>query len=309
LWSGDAKVDGSSSESKHVGSANCYVTGVCDGWNWGKDCDSKVEPVPAPAPVPHPPPPTPPSPTLWKLAWSDNFDNCPDDRPDPKNWGFEHGYVRNHEAQWYQKENAACENGHLVITAKREHPAENKSAAYTSSSLTSQHKQEFKYGRYEMRAKIPVDKGAWPAFWLRGAATSDVPWPSDGEIDVCEYYKDTVLANFVHGDKDNKPVWNSARFAVTQEWADQFHVWAMEWEKEEIRLIVDGQVVNKLKISDADVPGQTNPWREFKVYMILNLAIGGDNGGNPSHTDFPVRYQVDYVSFYEPVPRSFLVVE
>jgi len=240
-------------------------------------------------------------------VWSDGFDNCPNGQPDPTNWGFEHGYVRNHDQQWYQADNAACNNGHLVITARKERPAEKESFEYTSSSLTSEHKREFKNGRYEMRAKIPIDKGAWPAFWVRGANTK-LPWPSDGEIDIMEFYKGNILANFAYGDQTNTPVWNGATFPVNQEWADQFHVWAMEWDAEEIRLYVDDKLLNHQNISAADGQGHVNPWREFQVYMIVSMAIGGDNGGDPSNTDFPLHMLVDYISFYERKSGNSLVV-
>jgi len=264
--------------------------------------------VPAPAPVPPAPAPSPPDPKLWKQVWSDDFDNCPNGRPDPTTWGFEHGYVRNKEQQYYQKDNAECDKGNLVITAKREQPASGEKGDYTSSSLTSENKKVFKNGRYEMRAKIPVDKGAWPAFWARGADTK-LEWPSDGEIDIMEYYKNTVLANFVYGNQDNTAVWNSAKFALpNKEWAKEFHVWAMEWDAEEIRLFVDDQLVNRQKVAVADDTGHANPWREFPVYLMVNLAIGGENGGDPSDTDFPLKLYVDYISVYKRMHGTSLVV-
>merc|ERR1712008_364969 len=119
----------------------------------------------------------------------------------------------NEVQQWYQENNAACDNGHLVITARREHPAENKSFAYTSSSLTSEGKRQFKNGKYEMHAKIPVDKGAWPAFWVRGADTK-LEWPNDGEVDIMEYYKGKVLANFIYGKDWQTVIFNSKTFPV-----------------------------------------------------------------------------------------------
>eukprot|EP00419_Tripos_fusus_P000751 CAMPEP_0172693568 /NCGR_PEP_ID=MMETSP1074-20121228/26079_1 /TAXON_ID=2916 /ORGANISM="Ceratium fusus, Strain PA161109" /LENGTH=369 /DNA_ID=CAMNT_0013513957 /DNA_START=56 /DNA_END=1165 /DNA_ORIENTATION=+ len=303
-WSAHSAVDGSSSISEKAAVANCRATGLCDGWNWGKDCPGPFEPLP-PSPTPSPTPPGPPK--RWKLVWSDGFDNCPNGRPDPTNWGYEHGYVRNKEQQWYQEDNAECDNGNLVITAKKEQPAEDKSYHYTSSSLLSQGKRQFKHGKYEMRAKIPVDKGAWPAFWVRGADTK-LEWPTDGEVDIMEYYQGKVLANFIYGKDWSSTVFNSKTFPVNQSWADQFHVWAMEWDAEEMKISVDGKLVNSMKVAAADLPGVVNPWREFQVYMMVNLAIGGDNGGDPSGTVFPLHLYVDNISFYEQMPDTAMVV-
>jgi len=307
VWFPQAAVDGKSKISTKAASANCHPNGVCDGWNWGKDCSGHSEPVPTPAPVGPVPTPPPPSPKRWKLVWSDGFDDCPNDQPNKANWGYEHGYVRNHEEQWYQEDNAECVNGNLVITARREQPAEDESFAYTSSSLTSEGKREFKKGRWVMRAKIPVDKGVWPAFWIRGANTK-MEWPSDGEIDIMEYYRGSVLANFAYGDENNQAVWNEKKFAVDQQWADQFHVWTFEWDDEEMRILVDDEQINSQKVASADGTGHANPWREFPVYMIVNVAIGGANGGDASGTQFPVQYLVDNISYYEQIPDTLLVV-
>jgi beta-glucanase (GH16 family) len=206
--------------------------------------------------------------------------------------------VRNNEQQWYQEDNAVCLNGSLVISAKREHPSEKPAFEYTSTSLISQGKQVFRYGRFEMRGKIPIDSGSWPAWWTLGANAS-MGWPDSGEIDIMEYYRGNVLANFDYGNSRSKSVWNSVRNPVDESWASQFHVWAMEWDASDIKLFLDGKMVNSEKVAAADGTGHANPWKDFPVYMILNLAIGGDNGGDPSKTKFPLNYYVDYVRVYQ----------
>jgi beta-glucanase (GH16 family) len=142
----------------------------------------------------------------WKLVWHDEFEtNGP---PNPANWNYERGFVRNHEAQWYQSENAFCTNGLLVIEARREHKPNPNFATnstdwrtsrewidYTSASITSRKLQEFKYGKFEMRARIDTRLGSWPAFWTLGA-TPDIRWPAGGEVDVMEFYRDMVVARF-----------------------------------------------------------------------------------------------------------------
>ena len=154
--------------------------------------------------------------TNWKLVWADEFNtNGP---PDPANWNYERGFVRNKELQWYQPENAFCTNGLLIIEAHPEHkPNPNYEAGsdnwrtsrewidYTSASLTSRRLREFTYGKFEMRARIDTRSGSWPAFWTLGA-TPGIRWPACGEIDIMEYYTDTVLANFGYG-LDRKTKW------------------------------------------------------------------------------------------------------
>lgn len=294
-WYPGGHVNGGSHQSG-AQSANCYADRHCDGWNSEETCSGSGEPVPSPGPTPPTPPPPPPPSGDWKLVWSDEFDSCPGGRPDTASWGYEHGFVRNHEQQWYQEDNAACVNGSLVIAARREHPAEQPSAEYTSSSLRTMNKKTWTYGRFELRAKIPIDTGSWPAWWTLGTSGG---WPNGGEIDIMEYYRGKVLANFDYGNSQGNSVWNSKTMPVDAAWASQFHTWGMEWNSELITLTLDGTVMNTEKVSAADGTGHDNPWRNKSQYMIINLAIGGQNGGDPSGTKFPLEYIVDYVRVYQ----------
>lgn len=247
----------------------------------------------------------------WKLVWSDEFNtNGP---PDPANWGYEHGFVRNHELQWYQPENAFCTNGVLVIEARREHrrnpgfvpgsprwQASREWIEYTSASITSRRRQEFKYGKFEMRARIDTRLGSWPAFWTLGA-TPDSPWPACGEVDIMEYYRNSVLANFGYA-LNGRTEWRAVKKPIAdlggEAWTKAFHIWTMEWDERNIVLRLDGRVMNRLALADADRADRGNPFHA-PVYFILNQAIGGDNGGDPSQTVFPIRYEVDWVRVYQ----------
>ena len=249
----------------------------------------------------------------WKLVWHDEFDtNGP---PDPANWNYEHGFVRNRELQWYQPENVFCTNGLLVIEARQEHkPNPNfvtnsanwkTSRAwidYTSASLTSRRLQEFKYGKFEMRARIDTRPGSWPAFWTLGAAPG-IRWPACGEVDIMEFYTGTVLANLGYG-LAGKTKWSSVKKPVAElggaAWAQAFHIWTMEWDEQKIDLRLDGQLMNHLDLATADNADQGNPFHR-PVYFILNQAIGGECGGDPSPTKFPVRFEVDWVRVYQRV--------
>jgi beta-glucanase (GH16 family) len=118
----------------------------------------------------------------YQLVFADEFDG--NGRPDSTIWGYEQGFVRNHEAQWYQADNAYLHNGMLVIEARQETGREG--IPYTSASLNTKDKYSFLYGRLEVCARIPTAGGAWPAIWTLG---NDMPWPSCGEIDLMEYYR------------------------------------------------------------------------------------------------------------------------
>ena len=247
----------------------------------------------------------------YKLVWHDEFNH--NGRPDPANWTYEHGFERNNELQWYQPENAVCTNGLLVIEARREHQANpnyspNRSGwreqrpwiEYTSASLTTRHLHEFTYGKFEMRARINTDLGSWPAFWTLGT-TPGISWPACGEVDIMEYYTGKVLANIGYG-LDRQMHWSSIRKPLAElggeAWSKQFHIWTMEWDPQKIDLLLDGKLLNHLDLAAADNADRGNPFHR-PVYFILNQAIGGSSGGDPSGTQFPVRYEVDWVRVYQ----------
>jgi beta-glucanase (GH16 family) len=249
----------------------------------------------------------------WKLVWHDEFDtNGP---PNPANWNCENGFVRNNELQWYQPENAFCTNGLLVIEARREHkPNPNfvtNSANwrtgrewidYTSASITSRRLQEFTYGKFEMRARIDTRLGSWPAFWTLGA-TPGIGWPACGEVDIMEFYTNVVLANVAYS-LDGKAVWSSPRKYIAElggdAWVKEFHIWTMDWATNKIDLLLDGRLMNHFDLDTADGSDHGNPFHA-PVYFILNEAIGGTRGGDPSHTQFPIRYEIDWVRVYQHV--------
>ena len=238
----------------------------------------------------------------WKLVWSDEFNR--NGRPDEALWNYEQGYVRNKEAQWYQPENAWQENGLLIIEARR-----GGGHDYTSASLNTRGKYQFLYGRLEVSARIPTAKGAWPAIWTLGHT---MEWPSCGEIDVMEYYpiqgKPHILANVAWGnDRRYNAVWNSRKVPFTHFtdrdplWAQQFHTWRMDWDEVSIRLYLDDELLNEVPLSttvNGSIGQGTNPFTRPQ-YILLNLALGGTNGGPIDNEAFPMRYEIDYVRVYE----------
>lgn len=252
------------------------------------------------------------SPAGYQLVWSDEFNT--DGPPNPANWIFEKGFVRNHELQYYQPENVQCKNGLLIIEAKKEekpNPAfvadskdwrkNRKTINYTSSCILTRGLQSWQYGRFEMRARIDISAGLWPAWWTLGV---DKGWPANGEIDIMEYYRGKLLANIACLGENRRAEWFSNRFATDSlggaKWASQFHVWRMDWDENAIALYMDDVLLNRVpldKLTNKDGSG----FRPFKQPhdMLLNLAIGGDNGGDPEKTIFPNRFEVDWVRVYQ----------
>lgn len=249
----------------------------------------------------------------YKLVWADEFDK--NGAPDARNWKFEKGFVRNNEAQWYQTQNAWCKNGLLIIEGEKVHipnpvydsvstrwKSKRRFIEYTSASINTAGLHAWKYGRFVMRAKIDTNIGLWPAFWMLGVAGQ---WPSCGEIDIMEYYRGKILANVACGtDTAYKAQWFSNTKTIRsfndRLWASKFHIWRMDWDEKEISLYVDDLLMNRValnKLVNKDGTG-INPFNQPQ-YMLLNMAIGGDNGGDPSLTAFPKRFEIDYVRVYQ----------
>jgi beta-glucanase (GH16 family) len=248
----------------------------------------------------------------YQLVWSDEFEKP--GVPNPANWTYEQGFVRNQEAQWYQPENAFCKDGMLIIEARKEQKPSPmyvegskdwrkapKNIEYTSACLLSRGLQSWQYGRFEMRGRIDISKGLWPAFWTLGVKGE---WPANGEIDIMEYYKGKLLANIASMGNDKKPKWFSTTKPVDSlggdKWSKAFHVWRMDWDSESISLLVDGMLLNKVMLSALKNEDGTDfqPFMQ-QHYILLNLAMGGMNGGELGNTKFPNRMEVDYVRVYQ----------
>jgi beta-glucanase (GH16 family) len=251
-----------------------------------------------------------------KLVWNDEFNIS--GKPDTANWRYEKGFMRNQELQWYQSENAVCQNGLLIIEGKKEKirnpyysegsanwKTNRKSAKYTSASIQTRGKKQFQFGRFEIRARIDTACGSWPAIWTLGITK---PWPSNGEIDIMEFYRvnrvPTILANFAWGtnkrlvakwDDLKKPL---ADFTANDPfWNKKFHIWRMDWNKDSISIYLDDQLLNTSLMNQTVNPDGFNPFLQ-PHYILLNLALGG-NGGDPSKSKFPIKYEVDYVRVYQ----------
>ena len=168
--------------------------------------------------------------------------------------------------------------------------------------MLTQGLRSWKYGRFEMRGKIDSRSGMWPSFWMMG---NEGEWPGCGEIDIMEFYRGKLLANVAWGTNVRwVPHWDSVRVPLTEledpNWSNKFHVWRMDWDESAIKLYVDEKLLNETDLSRT-INGRQPPKNPFHQphYILLNLAIGGNNGGDPSATQFPARFEVDYVRVYQ----------
>ena len=250
----------------------------------------------------------------WALVWSDEFDSGDTPTlPDSGNWGYEEGYVRNAEWQFYTSDirNAYLRNGRLHIEAHQQAPGtwpaggeEGQDGSISSASLTSRGRVQFRHGYLEMRARIDTQWGSWPAFWTLGARGE---WPDNGECDVMEYYKEQLLFNVAWwktGDARWTPRWDGEKVpldALPAGWADEFHTWGMEWDADGVRLYMDDVLYNEWD-SSLDSGDQSIEGFQQEHFFILNQAIGGKAGGDASGVEYPTHYEVDYVRLYERVP-------
>lgn len=250
----------------------------------------------------------------YQLVWADEFSR--DGKPDPGNWIFEHGFVRNKELQWYQLDNAFCKDGILIIEGRKEHipnpdyredsgnwKTNREFIEYTSSSLKTMGLHSWQYGRFEIKARIKTQEGLWPAIWFLGI---EGEWPSSGEIDLMEYYGEHLHANACWGSQKRwQGKWDSAKKPIASfndpQWDEKFHVWRMDWDESNLKLYVDDTLLNDIDIAKTNNPtdrGPKNPFRQ-PHYLLLNLAIGGASGGDLSGTSFPTQYEIDYVRVFQ----------
>lgn len=261
-------------------------------------CTAQTQtPVPSPSAMPTPTP-------GWALVWSDEF-NLPDgSAPDPNNWNFSTGGNgwANAESQYYTNriENAFIEDGMLVIRAFAE---EYMGRKYTSARLNSMVRAEFLYGHIEARAKLPNTQGIWPAIWMMPTISKYGGWPASGEIDIMELIgsqPDSVHGTLHYG---NPHEFKTASYKLLQgETFDQdFHIFAVEWEPDEIRWYVDGELYHRVDDWFTSYSGapETAPFDQ-PFHLILNVAVGGNWPGYPDETSvFPQQMLVDYVRVYQ----------
>lgn len=238
----------------------------------------------------------------WALAWTDEFDGS---SIDSSKWVFELGGNGwgNNESEYYtdRPQNLTIENGALVIHALKESYGNRD---YTSARIKTFGKFSQAYGRFEARIKIPYGPGIWPAFWMLGddINTTGVGWPKCGELDIMENIgkEPTIVHGTAHGPGYSGAGGIGAPFSLPNNprFADDFHVYAIEWESSAVRWYVDDTLYKTL--TPQDLPTGTNWVFDHPFHILLNVAVGGGWPGYPDATTvFPQTMQVDYVRVYK----------
>jgi beta-glucanase (GH16 family) len=248
----------------------------------------------------------------YALVWSDEFEGPSGALVDATKWAHDlgGGGWRNQELQTYtdRGRNASLTgDGSLVIQALRETftGADAITREYTSARLKTQGRFEQAYGRFEARLKLPRGQGLWPAFWMLGADIGTVGWPRCGEIDIMENIgrEPSIVHGTLHGPgySGASGVSGAFTFPGGARVADDFHVFAVEWEPSAVRWFVDGQLYQTR--TPADLPAGQRWVFDHPFFMILNVAVGGSWPGNPDATSvFPQTMLVDYVRVYQRSP-------
>jgi len=241
----------------------------------------------------------------YKLVWSDEFEG---DSLNKQFWNRQIVEAGRFNEEWQRYtdniKNSYVEDGYLVIKAIHEADIHGMDQ-YSSARLNTANKAAWKYGKIVARIQLPFSEGVWPAFWMLGANINenggDTPWPESGEIDIIELYgsKDdaVVEANIHFSDLNNKhKMLDAFKYKLAKGiFADNFHIFELEWDKQQIVWRVDGQAFGAVDISGED---KQEFHREF--FILLNIAVGGTWAGRPSEsTQFPLQMYVDWIRVYQ----------
>ncbi len=247
-------------------------------------------------------------PSVWSLVWSDEFDGPVNSAIDSTKWTAEVGGNGwgNQELEYYTNriDNAYKSNGTLIIKAIKETftGTDNVTRNYTSARLITKNKFNVKYGRIEARLKIPFGQGIWPAFWMLGDNIDSVGWPACGELDIMENIgrEPSIIHGTLHGPGYSGGNGPTSSYSLTNNapFANDYHVFAVEWEPGVIRFYCDG-ILYKTR-TPADLPGGATWVFDHPFFLILNVAVGGSWPGSPDATTvFPQTMSADYVRVYQ----------
>jgi beta-glucanase (GH16 family) len=253
-----------------------------------------------------------PASATYSLIWSDEFNGT---SLDSNNWAPDIGDGcpslcgwGNNELQYYRAENVAVSGGNLILTARDESFG---GRSFTSGKVTTRGKHSFLYGRVEMRAKIPTGGGMWPAFWMMPQDDVYGGWAASGEIDIMESANATTsVGGALHyGGSYPQNTYTTASYSLGgTNFADDFHIYAVEWEADTIRWYVD-DVLFMTRVSSQwytnAAPGNPQAPFDQEFYIILNTAVGGTYTGCTSPgcitADLPQEFLIDYVRVYEDI--------
>jgi len=259
----------------------------------------------------------------WDIVWCDEFNGS---SLDGSNWSQRLNGLGNPYNSTTQHcvdgDNVAVSNGNLIITGKREtvdclnnftNPKVNKTYYYTTGNIDTKGKFSQKYGRFEARVKFPKVKGFWGGFWV---SPEQGEWPMGGEIDIAEYwggYPNEFGTAIWFGEEKSNPKKDDAKYVYPSgSSADQFHVYALEWEPTELRFYINDEYIRTITKAETIADGSNWPF-DSEFYVRLTMDVGTDKipgnngtwGGAPINdgAEFPVEMLVDYVRVYENIPN------
>jgi beta-glucanase (GH16 family) len=243
----------------------------------------------------------------WQLVWSDEFEG---DTLDTSKWSYQYGTGTseglinwgNNELQYYtdRNENIYVADGRLHIVARQE-SFNNRN--YTSARIRTINQGDWKYGRFEIRAKLPEGQGLWPAIWMMPTDNVYGGWAASGEIDIMEllgHEPNRVHGTLHYGGNWPNNVHSGSSYQLSSgTFSDDFHTFTLLWREGEFRWFVNGILYqNQINWYTTGHPYPA-PFDE-RFHMILNVAVGGNWPGNPNHTTvFPQEMVVDYIRIYQ----------
>lgn len=242
----------------------------------------------------------------WQLVWNDEFSGT---NIDPSKWTHEvnGNGGGNNELQYYTDRdlNSLIIDGNLVIVAKKEeYSVGNKTWNYTSARLNSRKKADWKYGRFDIRAKLPYGQGLWPAIWMMPTNSVYGGWAASGEIDIMELLgqEPTRIYGTLHyggSYPNNTHTGSSLKLTSGDNFTEKYHLFTLEWEENEFRWYVDGHLYLTQNDWYTDAAPYPAPFDQ-EFYLILNVAVGGNWPGNPdASTYFPQVMVIDYIRVYK----------
>lgn len=236
------------------------------------------------------------------LTWSDEFDGS---RLNPDNWNYEIGNIDpfgnigwgNNELQLYRSGNVSVNDGYLTIEAREE-----SSGSYTSGRINTRDKQEYQYGRIDVRAALPNQRGMWPAIWMLGENHLESGWPICGEIDIMEAFisgpetANQIKSNAFWGNTFPAPNAPSPPYKLSSgDFSDEWHVFSLDWDENTLKFFVDGKQHYELIIN-----AELGAHFRNKFFFIMNVAVGGNPVPSPdASTILPQRMFIDYIRVYQ----------
>ncbi|MBS3972287.1 MAG: glycoside hydrolase family 16 protein [Erysipelotrichia bacterium] len=247
----------------------------------------------------------------YELVWSDEFDV--DGEPDPQKWSYDvggHGWG-NQELQYYTKgENVEVKDGKLVIEARKETRGPN---AFTSTRLVSKNKGDFRYGKFEVYAKLPDTLGSWSAVWMLPTVNQYGGWPRSGEIDIMEYVVQdlNIVHGTVHTGRYNHIDGTQQGFSRSlHDVSNTFHLYTIEWLPDQIRYYLNGEFVYRFKPSLFITCPTSQHWPfDIPFHLIFNIAVGGSWGGarGVAEEGWPTTMEIDYIRVYQAVEMNDII--